>query len=114
MKNHIASTSFAALVFAISTGLASAGNPAQAVEQTLVEASSARSVTVSLADLNLATPEGQEALYYRLGSAARQVCGSADYRRAGSPRLAAENQACYERALAQALSQTAAGSLASK
>lgn len=113
MKKHIATTSFAALVLAVSTGFASAGNPAMPVEQTLVEARGTQTVTVSLADLNLGTMEGQEALHYRLSSAARRVCGPVDYRAAGSARLAAENQACYERALSAALADTSAAALAS-
>jgi UrcA family protein len=113
MKKHIATTSFGALVFVVSTGLASAATSAPTVEQTLVEGRGSHSVTVSVADLNLGTMEGQEALHYRLSSAARRVCGPADYRAAGSPRLAAENQDCYERALSAAMADTQAAALAS-
>lgn len=117
MNKQSAITSFSALVFALSTGIAMAGNPvagtpATDIEQTLVEADGARAVTVSLADLNLASAEGQEAMYYRLSGAAERVCGSQDYRTAGSPKLAAENRACYERALSDALAQASATALA--
>jgi len=65
-----------------------------------------QTMAVSYADLDLSTAEAQETLYYRISRAARKVCGSSDFHRIGSIKLAAENKSCYENAMAEALSQT--------
>ncbi|HEY7964803.1 MAG TPA: UrcA family protein [Steroidobacteraceae bacterium] len=64
-------------------------------------AAGAAAVTVRYADLNLATTAGNDALYARLVSAARQVCGEA-----GSIRdlgQLAAIQACQREAVANAV-----------
>ena len=64
-------------------------------------AAGAAAVTVRYADLNLGTAAGNSALYARLVSAARQVCGeTGDIRDLG--RLAA-TQACRREAIANAV-----------
>lgn len=72
-----------------------------------------RSATVSYADLDLTTAAAQETLYYRLSGASRKVCGSSDIRRTGSLKVAAENKACYEITLEQAMSETHDSQMAS-
>jgi UrcA family protein len=61
-------------------------------------------IPVSYADLDLSSAEGQEVLYYRISSAAREVCGPVDLRLAGSVRVANRNQACFEESLSRAMS----------
>ena len=69
-------------------------------------------VNVSFDDLNLNSAAGQETLQRRLSKAARQVCGSADYRDAGSLRVAAQIKNCQKRAIADAMHQVQSGQLA--
>lgn len=114
MNSSKITTRIGALVFGIGTLLALPAM-AEAYTETLVheQAGDPRSATVSLADLNLASSEGQDAMYFRLSRAAREVCGSSDYRQAGGARQAAKNQACYHNALSDALAQATAGRMAS-
>lgn len=105
----------AALIFGISSCLAASAMAGSYQEATLVQANGkeARSASVSLADLNLASVEGRDALHGRLSQAAREVCGPTDYRITGSIRVAAENRACRDAALAGALAEVNAGQIAS-
>ena len=57
---------------------------------------------MSYADLDLNDAEGRETLDYRVRAAAREVCGSTDYRITGSVSQANENKECAERAIASA------------
>ena len=98
-----------AAVLALLAGQAQANN----YSETLVKSSAVRSQTVSYDDLDLSSSQGQESLYYRVSAAARSVCGSSDYRITGHLATAAENEACYERAVNEALSQINAGQVAS-
>lgn len=98
-----------AAALALLTGQAQAGN----YSETLVRSEAVRTATVSYDDLDLASSKGQESLYYRISSAAREVCGSGDYRITGDLGVAADNEACYERAVNDALSQISAGRVAS-
>lgn len=84
------------------------------MSETRVETRAAQYHTeqVSLADLDLASAEGQEVLHNRLQRAARRVCGSVELRIAGSARQMGKNQACYEDALAAAVKQVSAGQVA--
>ncbi|GEM_PF-2320844 len=68
--------------------------------------------TVSVADLDLTTPEAQEILYYRLSRAAEQVCGSDDLRVAGSLAQATRNRDCYEDSLSRAIAEVSNSALA--
>ncbi|MFT4768534.1 MAG: UrcA family protein [Glaciecola sp.] len=70
-------------------------------------------VAVNFSDLDLTSAAGQEALQYRLASAAEQACGHSDFRRAGSVSRAARNDECYEQSLSRALSKVTASSVAS-
>lgn len=109
-NNHIA-----ALVLAIGTSLAASAMAGSYQETTLVQASGVetRTARVSLADLNLSSVEGQEALHGRVSQAAREVCGPTDFRLTGSIRVAADNRACRDSALADAMAQINAGQIAS-
>ena len=72
-------------------------------------ATQSASVTVRYSDLNLATAAGNAALYARLVSAARQVCGSSDVRNLGE--LAAV-QSCQKDAIAHAVQEVHSAQLA--
>ena len=61
-----------------------------------------RSVNVSYSDLDLNDAEGQATLEYRVRAAAREVCGSTDYRITGSLSQANQNKDCAKRAIASA------------
>lgn len=80
--------------------------------ETLVTTQAVPTATVSYADLDLSTDKGQQSLHYRLNAAARQVCGSTDYRITGSPGVAAANRDCQKRALEDAMSQVNADRVA--
>jgi UrcA family protein len=58
-----------------------------------------RSVAVSYSDLDLNDVEGRDTLEYRVRAAAREVCGSTDYRITGSLSQANQNKECAERAV---------------
>lgn len=68
---------------------------------------------VSYADLDLQSPEGQQALHYRISNAAEQVCGASDVKRAGSVARAARNSQCYEQSISRALSRISVAAVAS-
>jgi UrcA family protein len=89
------------LMSALATGV----NAHSITEVTATSLGQHSQVTVNVADLNLATPEGQQALHYRLSRAAEKVCGSANLRRAGSAGQAARNGDCHEQALSRAVSE---------
>lgn len=100
----------ATLAFGACSTVAFAATAATAHEDTLVLAKGmeAASVRVELSDLNLDTAQGQQVLHQRISAAAREVCGSTDYRAAGGLRQAANNRACHASAFAEAVSQVGA------
>lgn len=67
----------------------------------------AETIAVPFADLNLATPQGQERLAKRVDSAARAVCG-VNEARVGTRIRDKKAIACFEAAKAKAHSQFAA------
>jgi UrcA family protein len=83
------------------SGVASAGVPDESV----------RAITVTYGDLNLASDQGSKALYARIVSAARAVCGAYDVDARDLHALAQE-QACETRAIAQAVHQVNVPTLA--
>lgn len=90
------------------TVLGGAALQASAESMTMVTADklgTAIEKTVNIADLNISSPEGQDALYSRISRAAKQVCGPSNRRDAGSLRMARRNRDCYEDALSRALSE---------
>ncbi len=105
----------AALILGIGSCLAVSAMAGSYQETTLVQANGieTRTASINVADLNLASVEGQDALYGRLSQAAREVCGPTDYRVTGSIRVAASNKACQDSAVADALAQVNAGQIAS-
>lgn len=86
--------------------LAAASLPASAESITEVTANAVTeqtAITVSYEDLDLNSAKGMETLHYRIASAAREACGSADMRRVGGLGIANRNQACYEVSVSAAL-----------
>ncbi|MDO8860621.1 UrcA family protein [Haliea sp. E1-2-M8] len=114
MKTQI-NNRIAALVLSLGSCLAASAMAGSYQEATLVQAHGmeTRTASVSVADLNLSSVEGRDALHGRLSQAAREVCGPTDYRVAGSIRVAANNRACQKSAVAGALAQVNAGQIAS-
>ena len=114
MKTYAISKALYGSVFVIAACVSTAAS-ADNYSETYVgyKASDLRTATVSYADLDLSKAAGREALERRISHAARNVCGSANYRQAGSLRRATPNRACYQRALSSALSQTTARQIAS-
>lgn len=112
MNTAVIGKSLAALTFAaLSLGALQAH--ADDYSETLVTSEGVRTQAVSVADLDLQSAGDRERLYHRLSNAAREVCGPADHRVTGHLGAAADNQACYRRALDEALSQVNAGQVAS-
>lgn len=64
---------------------------------------SQQSISVAIADLNLASDAGIAALYQRLQRAAETVCGPQDLRNAGSITALRMNKNCYADALDRAV-----------
>lgn len=105
---------FLSTVIAALAAGASAVSMADAIPETRVQttAEGLRTLTVSYADLDMGSPEAQETLYYRLRSAAEEVCGSSDFRETASLRQASANKSCFNDTLDDALSQASAGQVA--
>lgn len=100
-------------VAALGAVQAQADNSGNNYSETVIKSTAVRTQAVSYADLDTSTTDGQESLYHRISNAARKVCGSSDYRITGQLGVAADNEACYRRALNEALSQVNAGQVAS-
>jgi UrcA family protein len=75
----------------------------------VANAESAPAVRVSYADLNLSTPQGSQALYARIVSAANEVCRADDIRDLQA--MAARNS-CRAAAIAQAVREVGSPALA--
>jgi UrcA family protein len=112
IKTDVKTVSIIAFGFMAALSMTAA---ADSLNETTVttSANGLRTATVSYADLDLTTADAQETLYYRLSGASRKVCGSSDLRRTGSLKVAAENKACYESTLEQAMSETNDSQMAS-
>jgi len=82
-----------------------------AVAHAAVADGSAPSVTVSYRDLNLATDQGTKALYARIVSAAREVCGAAEVDIRDLATLSSE-RSCERQAIAHAVSDVHSAKLA--
>jgi UrcA family protein len=108
-------TAFALIAGTVCT-LTIAGS-AHATSETLVVAPQVSSDEeiryVDYSDLNIRSDAGMAMLMGRIERAAREVCGSEDYRRAGSSGRASRNAQCQEGAIADALSQLPAYDVAS-
>ena len=88
----------------IIAGTAFQANAGSITEVTANAVTDKQEATVDFTDLDLSSPQGQEALHYRLSRAAEQVCGPSDVRKAGSVAQAARNASCYKESLSRALS----------
>jgi len=91
------------LTMALLCGILSA--PSIATAGPLTHESSENAVKVPFADLNLSHGEEVVELYQRLQMAAREVCGSQNYRVAGSLSQQALNKQCYAQALSSAVQE---------
>jgi UrcA family protein len=111
-KTTIRNTLLAGLAGVVLAGSTLASAADIGVTQVTTSAEGVRSAAVSYADLDLSDATARETLHYRIRRAARDVCGSAHVRVAGSVRRASENQACFERAMDQAMSQLSRSQLA--
>ena len=69
----------------------------------------APTISISYADLNLATEQGTVALYRRIVNAAHQVCDTSS---GPSARLAAQAQRCVDEAVARAVNEVQSPKLA--
>jgi len=97
---------FKAAVFGLATLGAAGSAGAQSITEVYTSPTSEHvAVTVTLRDLDLASPSGQETLHRRLNAAARQVCGSSQPHRAGSVKHAARNEECQEAAVSRAMAR---------
>lgn len=85
------------LAMALLCGVLSA--PTIATAGLLTHESNEPAVEVPLTDLNLSHSEGVVELYQRLQAAARQVCGSQDFRIVGSLKIVHLHKQCYGQAL---------------
>jgi UrcA family protein len=72
------------------------------------------SFTVQIADINLATPAGQEVLDRRLNAAAEKVCGSSRLHKAGSVKQATRNGECQEAARSRAMARIHSAAVAAR
>ena len=87
------------------SGAAITANAGGVTEVTADALGERHQVTVSFADLNLTSAEGQEALYFRISRAAEKVCGPSDLRSAGSLKQASRNADCYDKSVSDALAR---------
>ena len=109
MKTSALTKIVGSAAFALVATVSMAAN-AGTYDETLVSTSAEglRTITVPYEDLDLSNATGQETLAARISTAARRVCGTTDYREAGSLRQASDNKVCYQNAMAQAMSATLA------
>lgn len=112
MKAIAIKSILSAAALAVTAGI-SINASADQVNETLVEASAVPSKTVLFDPSELATVEGRAAVEHRIREAAEDVCGPMDYHRAGGLAGVADSKACYNQAVAQAMSQIDAGQVAS-
>ena len=108
-----AKTLSAALLIA-ATGI-SMNSLADNLGETVVRTSTdgLRVTNVSYDDLDLSSKQGRQTLHFRIGSAARLVCGDTDIRKTGSLKRAQENKSCYDNSVAQAKAQISSELVAS-
>ena len=69
--------------------------------------------TVSFERSELATAEGRAEVESRIRRAARLVCGSNDHREVGTLHAVARNEACFDRAVEDAMGQLTSTRIAS-
>ncbi len=113
MKASAIKSILSAAALAVTAGI-STGALADQLDETVVEGIALPTKTVSFSRAELATVEGRETIERKIRNAAEAVCGSRDMRIAGSLAVAADNEACYEDAVAQGMSQLNAGQVASR
>lgn len=76
-------------------------------ETTITRAQYTVEKAVNYEDLDLSSDKGREALEGRVMQAAREVCGSTDYRMTGSLQVASRNRSCVAEAFGDAMSRIA-------
>ena len=113
MKNSSISKILCGAVFSIASVVsmaASAGGYSETIVTTTAEG--LRTTTVSYADLNMSDPKDKGILERRVRLAAQKVCGSSDWRTAGSVRQASANKSCSQAAVAGAVDMSASSQVA--
>ncbi len=115
MKHMVSNAFAAALGCTAFLGFSSATWAGQ-VDETVVHGRYApvRSVTVQYDASKLDSAEARAELQAEIKAAARDVCGSLNLREAGSLRVVASRQACYESAVAAAHAQLEREQVASR
>lgn len=100
MQAHIVKTGFLGSMIALA-GTFGLALVAHAGEATTATTARHADVVVRYADLDLESPEGAEALYARLSTAAGRACGNEPSTRELKARR--QYEACYERTLEKAI-----------
>ncbi len=86
---------------------------AEAINETNVTTKAVvNTATVKYSDLNLSTVAGKQTLFFRVRSAAHEVCGKPGYTQTRSLSNAVETKACVNQAIDNAMAQAAAGQVA--
>lgn len=91
----------------------SASADAGQVDEAVVQDPSLPARTVTFLRSELSTAEGRAGVERRIRRAARLVCGSDNHRIVGTLHAVARNEACYKRALNEAMAQIGAEQFAS-
>ncbi len=90
-----------------------AAQAAVAMDETSVRGTAVNTNSVSFKRSELLTSEGRARIESRIRRAAEDVCGESDPRMTGSLSVSAQREACYDRAVSDAMSQLNAGQVAS-
>ena len=85
----------------ISTAIITLALTASVSQAAMIKSDHQNAVRVQTAGLDLSTSQGQEVFYSRLKRAAKQVCGSSDFRLVGSVTRAQANKRCAKDTLSQ-------------
>lgn len=112
MNNTTIKSILSAAALTLTAGV-SVNASAGSVNETVVHGNAVPAQTVTFKQSELATSEGMDAVEQRVRRAAEKVCGSTDYRIAGSLNVSAKNKECQSQAVAQAMTQITNESLAS-
>ena len=113
MNNSTISKILCGAVFSIAS-VVSMATSAAGYSETIVTttAEGLRTTSVSYADLNLSDPQDKDILERRVRLAAQKVCGSDNWRVAGSVRQASANKSCSRAAVAGAVDMSASSQVA--
>lgn len=110
MKNSTINT-----IAAAALTLGAASTPVFATDvvgETVIQGNAVQIERIEYERGELATQAGRQTLERRIENAAERVCGSRDFREVGSLRLVAQNRACFDTAVNDALGQLDTAQLA--